>query len=424
MCDWKSLPVEIWYQILNAVIDPPYVLDTVIDPRGCYWRRQDLYHDKEAYAKAERERRALRLVCRSWQAFADGQKYRWIIYNSHAEPKSARQKLAVEALEAIRAMDIHSTTDMESYYRTIGKPRRIQFPVASVAELELLQNLITRLAKKVTTLCLECPDNYRDEVFNLLITHQQVLPSLRCLMLTQPTCHATPLRAISAAFPRLTGLTMSRCDLVSQPADDSISLPDLESLYLDIPTLVGLRPEGWHMPGLLRLIIPAYDMGNIEDVGLNIVRLHGSRLAFLDLTRRATGRLPIEFWTWCPVLTELAACFSRLDLGSMVPATHPLQYIVHFPDAHFLLNEAKEDGILWHNIQHLPPRFENFIVSYTGGWSGFLERLNIGYDRNRVEEYFRRLSFVCAEKFIRVEDENKLTLDEFLQRNFESVNLN
>jgi hypothetical protein len=418
MCEFRALPVEVWHQILFAVIDVPYVLDTVIDPKGCYWRRQDLYHDDDAYAKSERQRRILRMVCHSWQSFADGHRYRWITYNSRADPKSARQKQAVAAMEAIQSIPVQSVTDAESVYHTIGKPRRIRFPVISSMELELLQSLTKHLSQKVTTLCLECPNDYRDEVFDLLISHKDMLPSLRCLMLTQPGDHLTPLQTISSAFPRLTGLTMSRYETVSHSPGDSITLPNLESLYLDVPTLAGLRPEELRMPGLLRLIIPALDMGDLEDVGLNIVRLHGSSLVFLDLTCKATGRLPIEFWTWCPALTEFVACFSRVDLGSVVPVGHPLQYIVHFPDPLFTQSEAKDDGMLWHNIRLLPSHLESFILSSVGGWSGYLERLEKLYDRDNVEKYFRRISLVCEEKSIRVEDESKLTLNEFLKCSF------
>jgi hypothetical protein len=156
-------------------------------------------------------------------------------------------------------------------------------------------------------------------------------------------------------------------------------------------------------------------MGDLEDVGLNIVRLHGSRLVFLDLTCKATGRLPIEFWTWCPVLTEFVACFSRVDLGGMVPTHHPLRYIVHFPDPHFTQSEAKDEGMLWRNIRLLPSHIESFILSSIGGWSGYLDRLEKLYERDKVEEYFKRMSLICEERNIRVEDESKLTLEEFLK---------
>lgn len=405
MC-YTKLPVEIWHQILFSAFDARYVLDTTIDTtEGCYWHQQDLYHDEKAYVVSERQRKLLREVCHSWRLFVDEYKYRWVAYSSNADPMSVRQKEAVAAtnyaLEPIsRKVSIHL--------------KRFHFPVVSNDDLMLLRNVLCRISQTVTTLWLECPNDYRDGVFAALINCKDTLPSLRCLMLTQPSDNATPLLSLSEAFPKLTGLTMSGTEVIPHSPRDMIILPKLQSLYLDVPSIKGLRPEGWQVPEIVRFVTPTDDVGHIYDIGINLVRLYGSQLVFLDLIGWSTGKLPTGFWTWCPVLTELEACFSRIDLGGPLPITHPLKYIIHSPDPSFIDTEANQSSLLWRNIQILPRKLESIIVASCGGWAGYLKRLEFQYERSSIDRYFEKIESLCEERSVRVEDETKTTLQAFL----------
>lgn len=403
-----SFPVEIWRQILLTVIALPQALDMVINITGCYWLEQDVYHDERAYYEMERTRKSLRLVCRNWKNFADEHQYRWITYDSRDSSKPARQREAVEALEAIRLATNHSGSGEFA----IVKPKRISFPVVSEAELQLFQGILARFLHKVKTLCLESPSGYQDEVFSALIRHKGDLPSLCCLMVTQPRNCSTPLLSISKAFPSLIGLTMSCQEILQISPEDRIRLPCLENLYLDVPSLEAWRLEGWEMPVILRLVIPVSTISVIDGNCLDFLKLYGSRLLFLVLNNHRHERLPIEFWTWCPVLTELAGRFSEVQLVGPIPSNHPLNHIIHFPASTFL-TEAQEDGLLWQNIEVLPNRLKSIIVSSEGGWSGYLRRLQ-SCPMAEVKSYLQRLTSVCAQKQIRVEDEGKITLDAFL----------
>lgn len=410
MYDSTKLPVEIWHQILSFAFDAPYVLDTVIDPieDGCYWHSQDFYHDEKVYIASERQRKTLREVCNNWKEFVDNHQYRWIVYNSNADPGSPRQREAVTAIKT--ALEPTS----EGNHKIT--PRRFHLPTITDDDLQILNNVLSCMSQKMTTLWLECLTNdWRNQVFKALISHRDMLPNLRCLMLTQPSDTSTPLAEISNAFPKLTGLTMSSTEVIPHDTEDSLALPDLQSLYIDVPSIVGLRPDGWKIPQILRLVTPTDDVGNIEDIGINLVKLYGFQLVFLDLIGWSTGKLPVEFWTWCPVLTELEACYSRLDLSGPPPLDHPLKYIIHCPDVAFRQTEAKETSLLWQNIRYFPRRLKSFIVASRGGWSGYVSRLNPLFEKKEIEDYFRSIDVLCTERSIRVEDETKTALGLFLE---------
>lgn len=195
-------------------------------------------------------------------------------------------------------------------------------------------------------------------------------------------------------------------------SEDMICLPYLENLYLDVPSLEEFRLEGWKMPAILRLVVPISNLVSRQGNSLDFVRLYGSRLVFLVINNHVQECLPTDFWTWCPVLTELTGRFAEIEIEGPIPSNHPLKHIIHFPASTWNV-EANDASLLWQNMALFPFHLKSMIVTSEGGWSGYMRRLD-KISKAEVEAYLQRLSATCAERFIRLEDENEATLDTFL----------
>jgi len=251
-----------------------------------------------------------------------------------------------------------------------------------------------------------------------LIAQSSRLPCLRCLMLKAIDFRSNPLQAISAAFPKLTGLTLER-GLFPHNPDDYLSLSQLESLYFDFRYLLGITPEAWKIPELVRLSLPLSDNQDEKAVVFRFLKSHGRKLVFLHLSCNIQANLSSELWSWCPSLTEIATSFSRVLLGGPIPTTHPIIYLVHFVDARISIdwndNRTHSDGTedqnvptIIRNIRLLPPNFSTFTVAVTT-WSHESERRA---PMGEPELFWQSVHFACQERHIRLEDEHRKTFDE------------
>jgi hypothetical protein len=405
----SAIPVEIWHEILQAVIHVPFVLDTTVSTEGCFWHDQSLYHDKRPYIESENQRKLLRLVCKSWKAFADENQFRWITYDSGYSGLDTERKEAEMALSVPRPEISKVST---------SRPRRILLNVTRNEDLGVFRRTIDNFGSKLNTLFVDCSDKYGAPIFEHLIAQSSMLPSLRCLMLKAINFRSNPLQVISRAFPKLTGLTLER-GLFPHNPDDCLSLPQLESLYFDFRFLVGITPETWKMPELVRLSLPLSDNQDEKAVVFRFLKSHGRKLVFLHLSCNIQANLSSELWNWCPSLTEIATSFSRVLLGGPIPTTHPLKYLVHFVDAKISIdwsdNRTYSDGTedqnvpaIIRNIRLLPPNFSTFVVAVTS-WSDESERsAPIG----ESELFWQGVHMACQERHIRLEDEHRSTFDE------------
>jgi hypothetical protein len=417
MFDYTAVAVEIWHQILLAVIDLPYLLDTLVDREIEDWRNSSRYHDPDAYARCERQRRRLRLVCRSWQAFADGHKYRWISYNSNSTENAERHREALEAIRSITASVVDPAAAAVA-----SRPRRILFNVATDEDMEIYRNAIDYCSSKATAFFVKCVEGYEDQIFEHMIKQSSRLPKLRCLELMAPKERSNPLLSISAAFPKLIALEIGTDGPYELRDDDAIILPELEILGLEISALSAASLKTCVLPELIHLSTP---LGRIpaENAQLTLepIRMVGANLTLLNIYRvHSPVRLPLEFWTWCPCLVEFLSFFSWIYLDAPAPADHPLKYVIHWPHYDHLHNPLVdgaydiEGPVFLHSLAMLPRNVEVFVL--WEGWKAYLELLAVRdrYSRRERESILRRISAICAHRSIRVEDEEKVGLDEFM----------
>lgn len=424
MIDYSAVAVEIWVQILDWVCDAPFVLDTMLDTDRDYWKHSHRYHDVKAYNESERHRLALRRVCRSWKEFADGYKYRWITYNT--SPLAAPLEQA-EALEAMAQCENRSTLvdDQRKGLHTMSRPRRILFHITTQSDMNVFRTAVdSSLLMKVTTLFVECSEEYDEEVFEYMISQCAKLPKVGCLALRAPKLHPAPLRAISTAFPRLITLTINNKSLVAyHPREnDRLILPDLEILELDLSVFKSGTFETWSLPTLIHLSTPASRRGDLTrgpQTVLEPARILGANLLFLNIYRTdAPINIPLEFWSWCPRLVEFLAFLSWVCFDTPIPIDHPLKYIVHWP--HY-------DGVddLWapssvrtgmplvlRNLMVLPAGLKQFIIWRS--WSEYLNSLVARYNTEERHEILVRMNEICSDRGIHIEDQEKVTLGDYL----------
>jgi len=103
-----------------------------------------------------------------------------------------------------------------------------------------------------------------------------------------------------------------------------------------------------------------------------------------------------------------------------VPVDHPLKYTVHWPhhdtmDSIWIGETYKlQEPVLLHNLQLLPCNVEVFIVWRS--WANYFSLLDDRYDHEERDGLLVRMKDICAEKSIRLEDEDKVALHEYLAR--------
>ncbi|KIM27812.1 hypothetical protein M408DRAFT_329760 [Serendipita vermifera MAFF 305830] len=424
MIDYSNIAVELWIQILSWVIDAPYVLDTMLDTDRDYWVNSIRYHDVEVYADSERQRKTLRLVCRSWREFADSHKYRWITYDPKGSADKREQDLALEAIAQCKNPALASATDG---LKIMSRPRRLLFHIVTEDDMEVFRLCIdSTLLAKVTTLFIECPDTYEDQVFEEIISKCSKIPKVGCLAIRAPKSHSAPLQAISTAFPGLITLTINNKSLVPfHPREnDRLILPDLEILELDLSAFRPGAFEKWSLPGLIHLSTPLNrrDAQSVH-ILLEPVRVLGANLIFLNIYRlQAPIVIPPDFWRWCPRLVEFLAFFSWVYFDVPAPADHPLRYLVHWP--HYDATEdrwipgwvpgssQKSLPLVLRNLQALPRGVTQFIVWKS--WPEYLDMLAPRYDSEERNKILVKMHEIAVERQIHVEDQEKITLGDHL----------
>ncbi|CCA72646.1 hypothetical protein PIIN_06583 [Serendipita indica DSM 11827] len=395
-----ELPVEIWQQVLRNVFDVPYALDTTVPTDGCFWHQQDRYHDKQVYWISEQERKKLRLVCRSWRDYVDEYRCRWISWDPH--PFAMNR----EAMEAGVALGIREDY-MEDPVPPI-RPFRAFMSIKNETDYSLFKSSLNDTFGRLTTLFVHCSSLYGPAIFDLLIANAHSLPDLRCLMLKHINFRETPLSLLSKAFPFLTGLTLDGGLLPPNP-NDCLRLSQLESLYLDLPSLEGMSCKTWHLPGLVRLSVPLARREREASQVFECLRSHGANMTFLHISYGEPATLPRDIWRWCPHMTEIVTSFSIVTLEGPIPAEHPLRYLVHLA-----LNDSFTDNspTLLHNIELLPPN--STVVVGVRSWERYMkENVPTAVEDNAVR-LWTQVDSLCRSKEIRLEDEEKETFDKYL----------
>lgn len=195
-----TLPPELLYQILSAVIDVPYVLDTILPTETCYWHWHPLSHDISEYNRSESQREILRLVCRSWKSYADMSQFRWLSFVDGSQLAKHRKNYRIVERALADADSSQHDKGEDSITRGFNKPRRMDLQIGTQDAYNLTCKLITLLGIKLTTLFISCSAEHASPMFNHLISSRSALPNLRSLMLTHVNFTKTPLQTISSTF--------------------------------------------------------------------------------------------------------------------------------------------------------------------------------------------------------------------------------
>jgi len=417
MFDYAGVAVEIWQQILLAVLDLPYVLDTLINAEMACWRKSHYYHDPKVYAESEHQRKTLRLVCRSWRAFADEYQYRWITYHQSKCRDTRGHKDALEAIRLITAEVLRPDSLDKVEFKS--RPRRILFHITKKDDMTIFRNAIDYCSQKLTILHVKGQEGFEDQIFESIVKQSSNLPMLRCLELMAPRKAPKPLQTISSAFPALTSFEMKSTLHYKLDEGDYLVLPDLHSLGFDVSNLTADYLQKWDIPAIVNLSIALgrrrITLNNAQ-IALEPIKSLGATLVILNIWR-AYGpiRLPVEFWTWCPCLIEFSSFFSWIFLDSPAPTHHPLRYVVHWAyydeEKNPLVTETPNvvNPAVLHSLACLPQNVEHLLV-----WQSWTAYMAILQPYDTPEHILRKMNEICVERAIRVEDKDGVALGEFL----------
>ena len=314
-----ELPVECWLDILNWSIEPdkcdiiameqrPRCAASLVTPRSSHWR-------------AEKQRRELRLVCRSWKAEMDRLAGRWDIVTNLSAPAHAKAgKLRMAQFDQSRGWQ---GTEKE-LLRTILVVTKTTVELA-VLEVVLCTRLVAQLFEAVASwdqaVCLQ----------SLSLTICDIIP--RSL---EPQS-AAPLRllpTISMAFPSLIELAIKdkvriREDVMSLASSNRLKLSRLQSFTLHLPQMaIDWGQAWWDLPSLLHLSV---HIGCYVTPEVTFASF-APRLLSLSLIRGFGEPIYIGRYFW-ETFKSLQQIELRMPfvLGSMVysvPSWHPVRTLI------------------------------------------------------------------------------------------------
>lgn len=405
-----SVPAEIWYQILECVIDAPFIFDTTIGAEGCYWFKKDRFHERSVYIGSETQRRAIRLVCRGWMTFADNNRWRWLRFYERSTPVYMRDARHVEDALA-HASNGRLITGNEDFKPVF--PRRASFGVDSDDSKDTFIKMINQLPSRLTILFVDCEKRHGSSILEHILANSSAMPCMRCLMLSWVDFRETPLQAVSRAFPLLTGLTFVN-GIVPHNTEDFLSLRQLESLCINKVKLRGMRPETWLIPDLLRLIL-AIDEADSAEMAFDFAKPLGKSLVlFRTDTLLPQFHIPNDIWRYFPRLTELVMPVSVAEVLTPVPAGHPLRYVIH------------KGSIQTLNTDPLRQRFQSNIISL-GDDIEILIMADLDWKRvyrdgsSDASAFLERLSMLLEVKGARLVDMHGRTLHVYMQVDHKST---
>jgi hypothetical protein len=313
------LPPEIWEQILDLVLDVPFVFDAGCNVETFHRFINTHRHNPSVpfYGSARLQRKKLRLVCKSWAERMDRPYPRWIVDRVPSDYE--------QWINRIKRLDL-------------GVSNRFQLNAAtshhSEGHRQRLHSILSQPTKltSVTTVCfsLSWSDRHIDEEASL-IRNLHVLPSLRSLTYID---HASrPLHQLALVkelrhshFESLTSLYLQMWRL-----HDPIRLERLEVLYLDV---YEYSAGQWSFPSLRHFAMKRWNVDFLRSIpsrenllGENSSPLAGphSHIRSLFLLEEGVNIvLDDSFWKLYSKLEDLGVSGRTATLLSKVPPDHPL----------------------------------------------------------------------------------------------------
>ena len=298
-----ALPVEIWHQIFDEVLDDPG-MQTSCNTDS--FRR--FIYAAVSKDQVEARRRNLAAVCQSWRAIAESYTYRSLTVPEYTSLASTRvppysvRRLCFER-STTRSAALSAKT-LETWCSWIRASQGL-----AVLEVDMMYEIKPAYALEVILAC------------------AKTIKSLRSLRLRWGLSTSLSLTNISVSYSGITTLELGRLF----PSIESLSLPNLRVLIVEIsePSSPSWNFPKWRLPCLqfLSVLLANSWAGGRFDLG--VFQPFASRLVALHLTTLVeypTPVLPFDL-NHFPSLQDLTLCSVPLLISSPLDAHHPLHTI-------------------------------------------------------------------------------------------------
>jgi len=388
-----TLPVEIWYQIFDEVLDDPAMQSScsINDfPRFIY----------AAGSESEVETRRLNLaaVCQSWRAIAESYTYRSLTILEHVLLAPGVPLYSVRRLCFRRRSTVHR-----------------QMEALSVETRGLWSNWI-KAARGLVVLEIDMVDDIDPACqLELILTCAKDVKSLRSLRLRWDSSRysvALSLTNLSTSYFRITTLELGRLP----PSVEPLCLPALQVLIIEIsdPSSPSWDFSKWRLPCLQYLSVllgnswedTPFELGVFQPLASHIVALHlTAALWRLSPTEGYQSPvLPFDL-NYFPLLQDLTLCNIPLLISTPLHAHHPLRTIrVKSWNQNTFLRLTSFPPNAFRTSQTVTICIECHFWGYPGGWQQDPSPFNSACDS---------LDRVVSEENIILLDGNGLTLMEW-----------
>ena len=298
-----ALPVEIWHQIFDEVLDDPG-MQTSCDTDG--FRR--FIYAAVSKDQVEARRRNLAAVCQSWRAIAESYAYRSLTIPEYTSmvptivPVYSVRRLCFE--RCITRSAALSAETLETWCSWIRASQGLV-----VLEVDMEFDINPACALEVILVCAKSVE------------------SLRSLRLRWGLPTSPSLTNISISYSGITILELGRLP----PSVESLSLPHLRVLIIEIsePSNPNWDFHEWRLPCLQFLSVlltnswedPPFDLGVFQPFASHLVALH-----LTTLVGYPSPVLPFDL-NHFPSLQDLTLCSIPLLISAPLDSHHPLHTI-------------------------------------------------------------------------------------------------
>ena len=388
-----ALPVEIWHQIFDEVLDDPAV-QTSCNTNDFH----RFIYAAGSECEVEARRRNLAAVCQTWHAIAESYAYRSLTIPEYA-PLAPRVPLySVRRICFNRCNTVH---------------RRL---VALSPEiLERWCNWI-QASQGLAVLEINMEDD-TNPVYPLevLLGCAMTVKSLRSLRLRWDTSRypvSLSLNNISRSYSGITTLELGRLP----PSVEPLSLPNLRVLIIEIsqPSNPSWDFPKWRLPCLQFLSVLLGNSWEDTPFDLGVFQLFASHLVALHLTAALwvhnptvgyqSPVLPFDL-NYFPSLQDLTLCNIPLLISAPLDARHPLHTIrVKSWDQHAFLKLTSFPSHTFRTLQTVTICLECHSWGYSGGWQRDPSPFNYACDS---------LDQLTLEENVTLLDKNGLTLKQW-----------
>ena len=391
-----ALPVEIWHQIFDEVIDDPAV-QTSCDTNDFH---RFIYAAGCEY-EVEARRRNLAAVCQSWQAIAETYAYRSLTIPEYT-PLAPRVPLY-----SVRRLCFNRSSMTERRWAAL-----------SAETLDRWCNWI-QASQGLAVLEINMEDDIKPaHPLEMLLACAESVKSLRSLRLRWDASRypvSLSLTNLSRSYPRITTLELGRLP----PTVEPLSLPNLRVLIVEIsePSNPSWKFPNWRLPCLQFLSVllgnswedPPFEIGIFQPFAPHLVALHLT--AALWVHNSTVGYqspvLPFDL-NYFPSLQDLTLSNIPLLISAPLDAHHPLKTIhVRSWDQRAFLRLTSFPSNTFRNIQAVTISLECHSWGYPGGWQ--LDPSPFNYTCDSLDQ-------LTMEENVTLLDRNGVTLKEWREQ--------